>query len=74
MRSDWFKNLVPVYQPMRRKTKTICDLHTQFFPRFEHVARNLDWFIGLFAPTVICQINIIITLVLFYDTQLKTAL
>ena len=20
--SDWFKNLTPVYQPMRRKTKT----------------------------------------------------
>ena len=26
--SDWFKDLAPVYQPMRRKTKTNRELHT----------------------------------------------
>ena len=35
--SDWFKNLAPVHQPMKMKTKTNSDLHTQFLPRFEQV-------------------------------------
>ena len=36
--SDWFKNLAPAYQPIRRKTKTNHDLHTaQFFQCFEQV-------------------------------------
>ena len=38
--SDWFKNLAPVHQPMRRKTKTNRDLHARFFPRFEKVTWN----------------------------------
>ena len=38
---DWLKNLAPVYQPMRRKTKTNRDLHARFFPRFEQVNRDL---------------------------------
>ena len=29
---DWFRKVLPVYQPMRRKTKTNRDLHAQFFP------------------------------------------
>ena len=33
----WFKNLVPVYQPMRRKTKTNRILHVRFFLHFEQV-------------------------------------
>ena len=55
--SNWFKKFSPVYQPMRRKTKTNRDLHVRFFPRFERelhgVAKNLDWFIALFVPAVI---------------------
>ena len=39
--SDWFKNLAPVYQPMRRKTKTNRDLQARFFPRFEQVKVGL---------------------------------
>ena len=66
---DWFKNLAPVYQPMKKKTETIRLARVIFFPRFEQVTwncTNLDWFIAQFAP--------VITLYLFYDTQLKTAL
>ena len=37
---DWFKNLVPVCQPMRRNTKTNRHLHARFFPRFEQVTWN----------------------------------
>ena len=59
--SDWFKNLVPVYQPMKRKrkTKTNRDLHVRFFPRFEQMEfpTNLDWFIVLFAPAVVGRSN-----------------
>ena len=55
--SDWCKNLAPVYQSMRRKTKTNRDLHARFFPPFVEVtwniATNLDWFMALFAPAVI---------------------
>ena len=53
--SDWFKNLrlPPVNQPMRRKTKTNCDLHPRFFPRFEEYTlfqngRHLDILLFLF--------------------------
>ena len=38
--SDWFKNLAPLYQPMRRITKTNRDLHARFSPRFEKVTWN----------------------------------
>ena len=58
--SDWSKNLAPVYQPMRRKTKTNRYLHTRFFPRFEKlhgIATNLDWFTVLFATAVIGRSN-----------------
>ena len=48
--SDWFKNLAPVYQPVKKKTKTNRDLHA----RFSHgITTNLDWFIALFVPAVI---------------------
>ena len=57
MLSDWFTNLTPFYQPMRRKTKTNRALHARFFPRFEQVATDLDWFIELFAPAVIVESN-----------------
>ena len=46
--SDWFKNLVPVFQPMRSKTNSspaLSKLHV--------IARNSDWFFALCAPVVI---------------------
>ena len=55
--SDWFKNLAPVYQPVRRKKKNQSRLARAIFPRalskLHEIARNLDWFIGLLAPAVI---------------------
>ncbi len=34
MLSDWLKNLAPLSQPIRSKTKTNRDLLAQVFPRF----------------------------------------
>ena len=53
--NDWLKNLAPVFQPMRNKTKT-NDLppYTRDFSRasrkLQVIARNADWFIALFGP------------------------
>ena len=38
--SDWLKNLVPEFQPMKSKTKTNRTLYAQFFPRFKQVTGN----------------------------------
>ena len=38
--SDWVKNLMPVFQPLRSKTKTNRSLYAQFFLRFEEVTGN----------------------------------
>ena len=35
--SDWLKNLPPVYEPMKSKTKTNRDLHARFSSRFGQV-------------------------------------
>ena len=54
--SDWLKNRAPVYQPMRRKTKTNRDLHARFFQRlwasYMKLLRNT-----LFASAVIGRSN-----------------
>ena len=39
--SDWLKRLAPVFQPMRRKTKTNRTMHAWFFPRSERVTGKL---------------------------------
>ena len=49
--NDWLKRLAPVFQPMRRKTKTNPTLHLQVS------ARNCDWFMALFVPDVIGRSN-----------------
>ena len=58
--SDWFKNLAPVYQPVRRKTKS-TKAHAIFLALNEQVtwniATNLDRFIVLSAPAVIGRSN-----------------
>ena len=52
--SDWLKNLTPVFHPMRSKTKTNRTLYARFFPRFEQVTSDSDWFIvHLLAHVVI---------------------
>ena len=60
MLSDWHKRVVPVFQPMRSKTKingtVYCDFsHT--LRELQLIARNRDWFIALFVPVVIGQSN-----------------
>ena len=73
---DWFKSLVPAYQPMKRKAKTNHDLHAWYFQHFEQVTWNC-YESGLvhcaveFAPTVNGPSNYF--WYLFYDSQLKTA-
>ena len=62
---DWFKNLVPVCQPMNRKTKTNRDLHARFFPRFEQVTWNCYEF-GLVHCAICTCCD--------WSTQLKSAL
>ena len=56
--SDWLKRLAPVFQPMRRKTKTI-PLCTSDFSRasgeLQAIVRNCDWLMELFVPVVIGQ-------------------
>ena len=41
----------------RSQTKTNRTLNERFFPRFERVTRNCDWFITLFVPVVIGRNN-----------------
>ena len=68
--SDWLKRLAPVFQPMRRKTKTIApctrDL-SRASGEFQVIARNCDWFMELFVPVVIGRSNC-------FGFGLKTAL
>ena len=46
--SDWFKNLVPVFQPMRSKTNS-----SRALSKLHVIARNSDWFFALCALVVI---------------------
>ena len=57
---DWLENIAPVYQPMKRKRKTIA-ICTRNFSRalnkLHGIATKLDWFIALFAQAVIGRSN-----------------
>ena len=57
MLPDWLKNLAPLSQPIRGKTKTNRDLLTRVSPRLVlHVfASSSNWFIGLSVSVVIGQ-------------------
>ena len=63
--SDWLKRLAPVFQPMRRKTKSnSCTRDFSHASSELHViARNCDWFMELFVPVVIGQSD--------YSVQMK---
>ena len=58
--SDWLKRLAPVFQPMRRKTKTNPPC-TRDFSRasseLQVIARNCEWLMELFVPVVIGRSN-----------------
>ena len=54
--NDWLKRLVPVFQPMRSKTRTnrVCmSDFSRTLSKFQIIPRNCDWFITVFAPVVI---------------------
>ena len=72
MLCDWLKNLAPLFQPLRRKTKTNRTLYARFFPCFDEIAWNPDWFIALFAPVVIGRNNYFV--IGQFDIHLKSAL
>ena len=76
MLSDWLKNLGPVFQPMRSKTKTKTNgtLYAQFFPHVQKVSGNCwnsGWCIATFAPVVTGQL---LLWQWFFDSHLKTDL
>ena len=54
--SDWLKNLVPVFRPMRSEFKANLTLYARFsrsLSKFKVIAMSSDWFIALFARLVI---------------------
>ena len=57
--TDWFKNLMPVFQPMRSKINCTVPCSALkiscAFSKLQVIARNYDWFIRLFAPVEIGQ-------------------
>ena len=52
---DWLKNLAPVFQPMRSKTKRT--LFSRTLSKLQVIMRNSDWLIVLFARAVIGRSN-----------------
>ena len=61
--SDWFKYLVPLFQPIRSETKTDRGSHMQIFLHFVSatctavVTSSFDWFTGLSPCFLIGQSN-----------------
>ena len=58
--SDWLKNLMPLFQPVRSKTETNRTCAHDFsraMSKFQVIARNSDWFIVRFASVVIGRSN-----------------
>ena len=70
--SDWLKSLAPVFQSMRSKTKTNRTLYTLYLVRalrkLQIIAKNSSRCLFLLLLVGI------ITLVIFFDNRLKTAL
>ena len=72
---DWLKSLAPLFWPIRSKTKTNRDLPARVFPRLAPaVCICFDLWIGSMGCLRLMSMVRVITLVLYYDTQLKTAL
>ena len=60
-RSDWLKNLAPVFQLKEVKTKPIAPCKCDFSlvsSKVQVITRNSDWSIALFAPVVIGYLGI----------------
>ena len=52
---DWLKNLAPVFQPMKSKTKTNCTFCVLPFPLFEPGRGNFFEFGLVYRAVVITQ-------------------
>ena len=58
MLTDWPKNLTPVFQLMKCKTKSNCTLNMWFYEQVTGILLEFFfWFTVLFAPVVIGQSN-----------------
>ena len=57
MLSDWLKNLAPLSQPIRTKTKNNRDMFFRTSCRLHVFASSFDWFTGLSVSFVIGQSN-----------------
>ena len=72
---DWFKNLAPLFHPIRSKTKSNHDSFAHVFPRFASATCNRFefWLVrcNVYGP---CDWLEWLLWFWFYDTQLKTAL
>lgn len=54
---DWLKNLAPVLQPRRSKSKANRKSYARFFPRFEQVIGNILEFWTIYRAVLIGQNN-----------------
>ena len=75
--SDWPKNLAPVFQPMRSKTKTKtkCALYARLCLRFEQVTSNcLEFWLVHRAVCSCCNWSESFLWYWFFDSHFKTVL
>ena len=73
--SDWFKGLMPFFQPIRSETKTICGLHVHIFPCFVSAMCiiTLSWvLVGLLDCLCPFWLAKVITLVLVLRHSIET--
>ena len=75
MLRDWFKNLAPLFHPIRSKTKTNRDSLVRVFRHFASATCNyfVFWLVHLII-CVLCDWLEWLPWFWFYDTQMKTAL
>lgn len=55
---DWLRNLAPIFQPMRSKTKIIAPCtraSSRALWKRQVIAKDFDWFIALLAQVVIAR-------------------
>ena len=53
---DWLRNLAPIFQPMRSKTKLIAPCtraSSRALWKWQVIARDFEWFVALLAQGVI---------------------
>ena len=74
-RSDWFKVLAPLFQPIRSETKTNRSSRVHIFPRFVSATCNyFEFWLDYWIVSVLFDWPKWLLWFWFYDTHLKTAL